>query len=117
MRSIKPEKFEAWYPHFVEAQRGFQEIHGRIGRDKIIASNHAYFTSLDICRLATGFESSDQFIGERPSSPPNLEVDQIADFALARGLEVFDRIQARTDFIGLMIGAGILEDQGVVLGG
>jgi hypothetical protein len=81
-------------PYYDEAFRGLRELRGPFGRSKGVALNHASEVMKTICTDALS----------------NLQSDQISDHALAKGLEVFDEVQVRTEFFGVLVSGGLLVD-------
>jgi hypothetical protein len=102
-----------WYPPFKDAFKGLNELrgkNGRVHRGQMVASNHAYYAIQNTCRLALGLEQAKSTIGDPMEPAPPLAHDQIADYALIRGLQAFDRIQGRTDFLRVLVEGEVLQD-------
>ena len=98
---------------YKEAVQGFYQVFTLPkGRSTGIARKHAAYAMQNVCGKNKGYADMHPEV----SQPEGIMVDQVSDLALLRGLQVFYNIQGRTEFLGVIVQSGMLED-GVVIHG
>lgn len=96
-----------------EAVDGFYEVFPLpMGRSTSIARKHARYAMQNVCGIDEGYADMHPEVIQ----PKGIMIDQVTDLALLRGLQVFDSIQGRTNFLRVIVQGGILEE-GIVING